>query len=298
MPIETGLSAPSPGQVKRVDATVLEQVVVVATAFFIKPFYMLLALGLGLLLWRRRERDLALLGRGMLLFFVGEMLCALRYLELGPCDPLELGHGLGMVAMGAWLLWGLLELFDRRVLGYSDPARTCVLGRFCQRCWKREEVRCGLHRIMRFVLPVLMLLSLVPLTAMPRPKLIEYPVFGTPVLDESTPFIEIAEMRLYPLFALWLFLVTFIDLRGGKLGLERAKAPFFVGMGFLSYALFRFFLHKAFGDAVFWSNGWEELTELLTLVTIIWGLWVFRVQLALGRARTAQPEGEAAAGTA
>ena len=299
LPVETGLSAPTAGKAKVVDATWFEQVVTVVTAFFVKPLYMVLALILGLLLWRRRERNLKLLGQGMLLFFVGELLCAIRYLGLGLCDPLELGHGLGMVAMGAWISWGLLDLFDRRVLGYSDPTRACVLGRFCQRCWKREDVRCGLHRIMRFVLPVLMLLSLVPLSAMPRPRVLEYPVFGTLVADESTPIIEIAEMRIYPLFALWLFVVAFIVLRGGKGGLERAKAPFFVGMGFLAYALFRFFLHKAFGEEVFWSNAWEELTELLTILTLIWTLWVFRVQLALGRrAPATQPAADAEASTA
>ena len=291
LPMETGLSAPSPGRVTVVATTWLEQVVTVVTAFIVKPVYMLLALGLGLCLWRRRERDLALLGKGMLLFFAGEALCALRFLGAGPCDPLELGHGLGMVAMGAWVAWGLLELVDHRVLGYSDPARTCVLGRFCQQCWKRDPVPCGVHRIMRFVLPVLALLCLVPITAMPRPRLLEYVVFGTLVRDESTPLIEIAQMRIYPLFALWLFAVAFVDLRGGKVGLDRAKAPFFVGMGFLSYALLRFFLQHAFGEAVFWANAWEEVTELATVLTLIWILWVFRAQLALGRpARAALPD--------
>jgi rhodanese-related sulfurtransferase len=289
LPMEAGLAAPTLGKVKVVDATWLEQLLVVVTAFVVKPTYMLLALALGLWLWRRRERDLSLLGTSMVLFFVGEALCALRFVGAGPCDPLELGHGLGMVAMGGWFSWGLFELFDRRVLGYSDPARTCVLGRFCQRCWKREAVPCGLHRIMRFVLPVLMLLSLVPLTAMPRPKVLEYPVFGTMVPDEATPFIEIMQMRVYPIFALWLFVVASFDLRRGKTGLEHAKAPFFVGMGFLSYALLRFFLQYAFGDAVFWANAWEEVTELATVLTLIWILWVFRVQLALGRRARALP---------
>jgi hypothetical protein len=244
---------------------------------------MILALALARFLRRRGERDLALLGKGMLLFFIGEGLCALRYFDIGPCDPLEMGHGLGMVAMGAWVSWGLLELFDSRVLGYSDPARACVLGRFCQHCWKREPVSCGLHRIMIFLLPVLAMLCLVPLTARPRPLVLDYSVFGTLVRDETTPLIEIMQIRIYPLFALWLFIVAFVDLRAGRAGLERAKAPFFVGLGFLSYALLRFLLQQAFGDAVFWANAWEEVTELATVLSLIWILWTFRTQLALGR---------------
>lgn len=290
-PIETGHFEPSAGQVTVVQTTLLEQGVTVATAFVVKPIYMILALAMGLLLWRRSERDLSLLGKGMLLFFIGEALCALRFLGAGPCDPLETGHGLGMVAMGAWVAWGLVELGDHRVLGYSDPARTCVLGRFCQRCWKREAVPCGLHRIMLFLLPVLAILALLPLTARPRPMLLDYSVFGTMVRDETTPLIEILQIRVYPLLALWLFLVAFLDLYQGKTKLERAKAPFFIGMGFLSYALLRFLLHRAFGEAVFWANAWEEVTELATVLSMIWMLWTFRAQLGLRRAPAANADG-------
>lgn len=282
-PIETGLSAPSPGKVTLVDTSFLEQVVVVATAFVVKPVYMLLALILGIVLIRRPDHDLVLLGRGMLLFFVGEALCALRVVIGGACDPLEVGHGLGMVAMGAWVAWGLIELVDRRVLGYSDLGRTCVLSRFCQRCWKREDVRCGLQRTMLFLLPVFALLCLVPLTAIPRPQVLDYPVFGSMVRDEVTPFIEILQIRVYPLLALWLFAVAFIDVLAGKPGLERAKAPFFVGMGFLTFALLRFLLQQAFGEAVFWANAWEEATELATVLSLIWIVWTFRTQLGFTR---------------
>jgi rhodanese-related sulfurtransferase len=278
LPIELASTAPpSLGSVRVVAATWFEQLVTVLTAFVVKPVYMLLALALGLWLVRRDGRDLVLLGRGMLLFFVGETLCFVRATMTGPGDLLEMGHGLGMVAMGAWLSWGGLELVDRRVLGFSDPSRACVLGRLCQRCWKRESVSCGLHRTMRFLLPVLALLCLVPLSAVLRPKTVDYAVFGTLVRDEATPVIELLQMRLFPLYALWLFAVAFVDLRRGREGLERAKAPFAVAVGLLLYALLRFFLEGTFGDAVFWANAWEEVTELLTVLTLIWVLRVFRL---------------------
>lgn len=284
-PMETGLSAPSPGKVTLVDATLLEQVVTVVTAFVVKPIYMLLALILGIVLVRRSDHDLVLLGKGMLLFFVGEALCALRFVVGGACDPLELGHGLGMVAMGAWVAWGLLELADRRVLGYSEPGRTCMLSRICRRCWKREEVHCGLQRVMLFLLPVLALLCLVPLSAPPRPQAVDYSVFGSVVHDEITPFIEILQIRVYPLFGMWLFAMAFVDLLAGKTGLERAKTPFFVGVGFLTFSLMRFLLQQAFGQAVFWANAWEEVTELATVLSLIFGLWTFRTQLGLTRSK-------------
>jgi hypothetical protein len=127
------------------------------------------------------------------------------------------------------------------------------------------------------------MLCLVPLTAMPRPQVLDYPVFGSTVRDEVTPFIEILQIRVFPLFALWLFAVAFIDLLAGKTGLERAKAPFFVGMGFLTFALLRFLLQQAFGQAVFWANAWEEATELATVSSLIWIVWTFRAQLGFAR---------------
>jgi rhodanese-related sulfurtransferase len=287
LPLETGLGEATQSPVAVVPTTPFEQLLTVTTAFVIKPIYMLLALVLGVRLWRRSELDLALLGRGMLLFFVGEALCAIRVLG-GPLpDLLEMGHGLGMVAMGTCLSWGLAELVDQRVLGLSDANHTCIVGRFCQACWKREPVSCGVQRTMRFLLPAFVLLCLLPLSAEPRPMKINYLVFGTVVVDEVTPLIAIAQMRLYPILGLWFFVVAFVRLRKPS-ALEKAKAPFFVGLGFLSFSLLRFFLQHAFGQAVVWANAWEELTELATVLSLIAILWIFRGQLGLV-ARTEQP---------
>jgi rhodanese-related sulfurtransferase len=280
LPLEAGLGETTTSPVAVVPTTRFEQLVTVMTAFVVKPIYMLLALVVGLRLWRRPDVDLALLGRGMLLFFVGEALCAIRVVG-GPLpDLLEMGHGLGMVAMGTCLSWGLAELVDRRVLGFSDPNRACLVGRFCQGCWKREPVSCGVQRAMRFLLPVFILLCLVPLSAEPRPMKLHYLVFGTVVVDEVTPLIAIAQMRLYPILGLCFFVVAFVRLRKPN-DIERAKAPFFVGLGLLSFSLLRFFLQHAFGQAVVWANAWEELTELATVLTLIAILWIFRGQLGL-----------------
>ena len=124
-------------------ATTFEQLVTTVTAFFVKPFYMLLALVTGIWLWRKRETDLARLRWGFLVFFAGEAACAIRWSVPFGSDVFEMGHGLGMVAMGALLPWGVFELFDQRVLAFSNPERTCAFQRLCQRCWKREAVRCG-----------------------------------------------------------------------------------------------------------------------------------------------------------
>jgi hypothetical protein len=265
-------------------ATTFEQLVTTVTAFFVKPFYMLLALVTGIWLWRKRETDLARLRWGFLVFFAGEAACAIRWSVPFGSDVFEMGHGLGMVAVGALLPWGVFELFDQRVLAFSNPERTCAFQRLCQRCWKREAVRCGLHRIMRVAVPFLAMVALVPLSEPIQPVVLRYQVFGTWVIDETTPLIAVAQGRLYPLMALWMFVVAWLDLRKGSAGIERAKLPFFAGLGFLAYALLRFLLHHAFGEAVFWANAWEELTELATIVLLVFALWAFRVPLGLGRA--------------
>jgi hypothetical protein len=271
-------------------ATTFEQLVTTVTAFFVKPFYMSLALVTGIWLWRKRETDLSRLRWGFLVFFAGEAACAIRWSVPFGSDVLEMGHGLGMVAVGALLPWGLFELFDQRVLAFSNPERTCAFQRLCQRCWKREAVRCGLHRIMRVAVPFLAMVALVPLSEPIQPVVLRYQVFGTWVIDETTPLIAVAQGRLYPLMALWMFAVTWLDLRKGSAGIERAKLPFFAGFGFLAYALLRFLLHHAFGEAVFWANAWEELTELATIVLLVFALWAFRVPLGLGRAPAASTE--------
>jgi hypothetical protein len=262
-----------------------EQLATVITAFGNKPFYMGLALLLALWLRRRREPDLSRIRWAMILFFVGESACALSVLKLGLCMPLELIHGLGMVAMGVFLPWGLLEFVDRRILNISDSQRACVFLRLCNGCWKREDRACPLFRLMRLLLPMLVVLSLIPLTAPTHPHIVRYVVWGTPVVDELYPAIAVAQGLAYPLFAVFFFLWAFVVLRGGPASIEKAKAPFFLGVGFFSYALFRFFLQHSFGHKVFLADVWEELTELSTIIAVGWFLWVFRQSLDLSLRR-------------
>jgi rhodanese-related sulfurtransferase len=58
----------------------LEQWSVVVTGFGVKPLYTVLALVLGVILWRQKSADLAALRWAMLSFFVGENFCAANYL--------------------------------------------------------------------------------------------------------------------------------------------------------------------------------------------------------------------------
>jgi hypothetical protein len=208
-----------------------------------KPVYLLLSFLLVRLLWRARATPLRLLRHGLLWFFVGETLCAVNFYlhRPGLLFPIELLHGLGMVAMSALVPWGLWRLLDDRVLRYDDPEAGCAVQRLCGRCWKREPVRCGLHDLMYPLVVALAVVALMPLTAPLRPTM-----FTTEIL------------------------------------------VFYAALGFTLYPLLRHLLANAYRDALYWSDFWEEATELVTIASLAALLVLFRRPLGLAR------DGEAA----
>jgi hypothetical protein len=69
--------------------------------------------------------------------------------------------------------------------------------------------------------------------------------------------------------------------------MERAQRPFFLALGLLSYSLLRYFLFSSFQQMLVWSDLWEELTELITILGVYVFLRVFSKQLKLGKHRAA-----------
>ena len=265
-----------------VTATELEQWLVVVAAFPVKSLYMLLSLLLILWLWSQVARDLKLIRFGLVSFLVGESFCTVHYIAgEGGTDFLEIGHQLGMVGASALIPWGIFHLIDRRVLRYSDPDATCAALRLCKQCWKRKEVSCGPHRVMLFTAPVLALVALMPLSIGLRPINVVTPVLGSDVRYHLSLYIQAAEFRVYPLLSALLLLVTFALLWRGRRAMAAAQAPFFVGLGFLVFALFRFFLLESYRSLPLWSDVWEETTELAAIAAVGLLLVVFRSQLGL-----------------
>ncbi len=259
-----------------------EQVATVVFGLGVKPTYMLLSLVLVAWLWRARDRGLSTMRRALLVFFAGEAFCALNFaFAKGDSLALEIGHGLGMVGMGALLPWGVIQLFDERVLRYQDPKATCALQRFCAQCWKREPVACGLQRLFLFAAPALALSALIPITAPLLPLRIEVSIFGTPVVYGEGLLQQIFELRIYPAAATLLLLVSFALLLPGRRTFSAAQFPFFAGLGFLTFSLGRFLLYQGFRDAPIWGDAWEEMTELITVLGVGVSLLAFRRPLGL-----------------
>lgn len=272
----------------------VEQTVAFASAFVLKPAYMLLCLVLILVLAQSTSTPMRMLFWGLVSFEAGELFCALNYYfhpRGGWLHPLDLVHGAGMAGMGVLVSRALFRLADERVLHYGDPAQTCAVQRFCGRCWKRQEAPCGLHRLFLVTLPALAVLSLIPLSVPVRPLHFVTSIFGT-WADYGEPLLNmLVEQQGYALFGAACFLWALARLRGGPGSTRRAELPFFLGLGFASFALFRFLLRNAFHDAPHWADFWEEMTEFVAIAGLGLFLLFFRGPLGpLGPAKA--PRGQ------
>ena len=295
LPVEVGLGEELGGDrlgPPLIPTSKFEQALIVFQAFAIKPLYMLLTLLLVLFLRRSRDRDLVLVKLGLLFFLIGELLCATNYVTTESTSVwLEIGHSLGMVATGVAIPWGLFLLIDRRILRYSDPKVPCAAIRLCKQCWKRDEVRCGLHRLFLYLTPMLAIAALIPLTAPLRPLSVTVSVFGDAVPWEMGLVEQLVVFRGYPIVASAALLVASLLLARGEARANRAHLPFFIGFGFMSFSVARFALFNTYRSVPFFADTWEEVTELMTIVLLGTLLLVFRSQLGL-RWRSASAEVE------
>jgi hypothetical protein len=248
----------------------------------VKNFYEVLTALLIAVLWRATDRGLVQLRWALGSFLFGELMCEANVLfSSGASDSLETLHGLGMVGMGVLLPMGIANLLDERVIRYHDPAATCAFQRFCGHCWKREKVSCGLQRLFLFAALVLAGVALMPFASPIAPGRQVVEIFGTRVIYAMSADLQLIEYRVYPAIACLAALVSFALLWGGRATFEWAKRFFFVSVGFLTFALFRWVIFKAYWPTAVWLDFWEEMTELAAIVGVGVGLWVFRRQLGL-----------------
>ncbi len=276
----------------RLELTTVQQIVAFCSGGVIKPCYMLLTLVLIIWLSRRQnsDRGLTLLLHGLIWFFAGEAFCAVNFYFHSPgfFYPFNLLHGLGMVAMSALIPLGLFRLLDEKVLHYGDPEGPCLVQRFCRHCAKREAVRCGLHDLMLFAPPALAIVAFMPWTADLHPVFFTTQVFGS-ALEYGDPLgNQLIELRAYPLLGVAGCVATLVLLLwGGPKSVRRVEPLLFVSFGLVSYPLLRYLLVNAYLDQPYWSDFWEETTELLMILGLGLLLFVFRRQLGLNS--TAKP---------
>jgi len=259
-------------------APVYEQWVAFVVGFIVKPFYMLLALVIVAILWRRRSPELAALRWGLIFFFIGEAFCAANYLAYEDRSFLfEYLHSFGMALCFGFVTYAAFEGMDRWLIRYSDLKETCAALPLCLRCIKYADVPCGLRRMFYVLIPATIVLAFMPLLA--QPVLFSYNtnILGT-FYNYSHPAIyQIYEIRYLPAVAIAALTVSFLVLLLKKTDpVSWSKVLFAAGMGALGFSLMRLFILAPYSDNQVWFVFWEEITELMFVAGAGIVLWIFR----------------------
>jgi hypothetical protein len=195
-----------------------------------------------------------------------------------------------MVLCFGLTVFALLEGIDLRLVKYSDPQARCAAVGLCHRCIKHVEAPCGLQRTFLLVIPAVMVLCGMPFCADLLHVSYNTRIFGT-FYNYSHPVLcQIFEIRYLPAAALILLTVSWI-----ALGINQAnsvwwsKVSFAAGCGAFGFAFFRLILMQIYRENLVWYATWEELTELLFILSAGLVLWVFRHGLFFKRPAAEQP---------
>jgi hypothetical protein len=262
--------------------SLLDQIVVVFTAFVMKPLYMLISLILVWLIRKSRDPNLVALRWGLLAFFTGEAFCAINYLIFQDQSYLaEYFHNFGMVASFGFIGYALLEGLDRHVIQYSDPQKRCALIGLCGSCIKTQAVSCRIHKLFQLTALTLGLLTFIPLLVKVSEISYNANIFDTLYNYTWLKVDQLFELRYCPLLALVMFISAFLITLRSKVTSIPALAKIFLsaGVGALGFGLFRLFLNSIYLQNLAWADSWEEITEFLLMIIISYILYLFRQRL-------------------
>jgi len=253
-------------------APLLDQVMIIVTAFGLKPLYQIVSVVIIILLWRRTNTDLTAIKWAMLAFVIGENACAANYLVFHEGSLLmEYLHMYGMLLCFGLVVYAVMDAVDKRVLHFTDRDRHCVLQPQCGTCYKYQNVRCNLRSFSLLVIPATMVLAAIPLTGSVGHRLHEGAIFGNAAVFGQPVMYQYLEARVFPVLALCFFPVALIVLlRWKEDGFVAAKLWYSMGMGLLGFSLMRFFFYWGYQDRPLWADVWEEITEFLFIAVILW----------------------------
>ena len=218
---------------------------------------------------------------GLFFFWFGENACALNYLIFqGKSDLWEYFHNYGMAAGFSFVAYAFIEGLDRRVIHHSTQGDRCALFGLCRVCIKYTKVECALEQIFRVLIPALLLVTFLPLSAELRPLSYDVTVLGKATNYSVMLSSQLFEIRYCP-FVAFVFLASawLVLLFKRKNPVPLSKILLAVALGPLSFGLMRLFLAAVFQEDLSWFNTWEELTELVFIVAVARVLWLFRKSL-------------------
>lgn len=279
--------------------SVIQQWQVMLYAFGIKPLYMVLTFLLIVWIWRQKAVDLTALRWGLIWFWVGETGCSIDYFFYArTSDFWEYAHGFGMAVGFSLIAYATLEGLDRRLIKFSPPGERCAAIGLCRACEKYADVRCGLKRLFKYMIPALMAVAFIPLTAPFQLNAFRTELLGSPYYYHHMVSSQWLELRACPVLAL-LFLgaAWLVLLFKRHEPVQTSKALMAAGTGPLGFGLMRMALAATFSNNWVWLNFWEEFTELLFILAVCIVLWTFRHRLLPGALFTGGKRPGAATGT-
>lgn len=239
-----------------------QQAAQVAAGLYIKPAYMLITVLLIAVLAGQPARPMRALFWGLIAFLIGETFCAVNFIVYRHQSLVsEYLHSYGMVLAFGLLTYSLLDVLDLRLHPSAHP----VLSR----------------QIALFSIPMTAILAFLPLTVSTAPTDYQTDLFGVSYSYARFGFYQWYESRLLPWIALACMAFAWAALW------TRQKAPippvtkmfFSAGVGALGFAIFRVTLGALYAQDLVWFEFWEELTELMMVVSVTFILWQYQPEL-------------------
>jgi rhodanese-related sulfurtransferase len=256
-----------------------EQGAAALALLWIKPAYMLLSGVVSIVLLRRKEVDLRILGWGLTVFLIGEVFCAINYVFLRDDSYFaEYLHSYSMAVAFGLVGYALLEGLDRRIFHFSQADKQCAMLPVCGPCVKYQEVRCGIRRLAQFIGISMIILAIIPLLS-PFSNMAYNTKIGTIYHYYVRPLVhQWFEARYSPGIGIVLISLALLvmQLTSRATIHPLARLLFCGGLGFIGFALFRVTLGMVYAETLIWATFWEELTELMFVGAVIYILWVFR----------------------
>lgn len=264
------------------EMSLIEQGAAVLASFVVKPFYMFLSVVLIWALRRLKSPDLAALRWGLILFFIGESFCATNfYIFHHDSYILEFFHSYGMVLSFAFIVYAFMEGLDSRLIKFSELDKKCAALELCGSCIKYAGVRCGMRRLFILLLPILIILSFIPLLAVPSLVSYNSEIFSMLYNHTNLVVFQLFESRYCPLLAIISFSIALlmIYIQDDQPLPYLSRIFFAAGLGGLGFSMFRLVFGMIYENNLVWSIFWEELTELIFVALVGGVLWIFRQRL-------------------
>ena len=257
----------------------LEQGAQALAGLVVKPIYMMLSLVIILALIGQPAADISALRWGQITFLAGEVFCAINFYIFRHESVLsEYLHSYGMALAFGFTSFALFEGLDRRILKLTSSRSACEALRVCGRCTRHEREGCKARAVFQFVIPVLILLSFIPILSPLQSDAYAVSIFGFPYSYTRFDFYEVYERRILPILASIAFILAYLPLwRKGEPPIPSiTKALLSAGIGALGFSFFRVTLNAVFVDSLVWFEFWEEATELMFVGLVAFALWEFR----------------------